>query len=149
MTEVTVRDAHLNDVDQITPLIGELGYPSSVEQVRRRLERLMASVHTRVMVAELDGTVAGLAVVEISHIIEHDRPICALRAIVTDERHRGRGIGATLIGAVEAEANAHQCLAVMLNSGNQRHGAHAFYERMGYQATGTRFVKWFSDRKGG
>jgi GNAT superfamily N-acetyltransferase len=143
MTEFTIRDARLDDADAITPLVGQLSASTTVEQVRQRLEPLLSNRHARVLVGELDGVVVGLAVAEISHLIEHDQPICSLRAIVIDERHRSQGIGARMLEAVECHAQAHRCAGVMLNAGNQRRRAHAFYERMGYAATGKRFIKWF------
>jgi GNAT superfamily N-acetyltransferase len=65
-------------------------------------------------------------------------------ALVVGKQHRGRGIGARLLDALEAEASSRGCLAVTLTSGNDRHEAHAFYERRGYEATGKRFAKGLS-----
>ena len=66
-------------------------------------------------------------------------------ALVVGEQHRGRGIGARLLDALEAEAALRGCLAVTLTSGDHRHEAHAFYERRGYEATGKRFAKSLSN----
>jgi N-acetylglutamate synthase-like GNAT family acetyltransferase len=40
MKEIQVRNAKLSDAESITFLINQLGYPTSVEQMKKRLESL-------------------------------------------------------------------------------------------------------------
>jgi hypothetical protein len=51
--------------------------------------------------------------------------------------------GALLLEVVERHLQPHRRAGVMPSAGNQRRGAHAFSERMGYAATGRRFIRWF------
>lgn len=56
---------------------------------------------------------------------------CELSNVWVDERHRGRGLGTSLLRAAEAEAAARGCLRIVLATHSFQ--APGFYERMGYQ----------------
>jgi GNAT superfamily N-acetyltransferase len=49
--------------------------------------------------------------------------------LVTDDGARSRGFGQQLLDWLKAEARAHGCGELHLDSGVQRHGAHRFYLR--------------------
>ncbi len=51
--------------------------------------------------------------------------------LVTDEAHRSRGIGRTMLRHLERKAQELQCDVLALDSGTQRNGAHRFYFREG------------------
>jgi ribosomal protein S18 acetylase RimI-like enzyme len=134
-----IRRANPEDAAGIAPLLDELGYPSTAAQVEARLAALPAG--ELVLVAELDGQVAGLAGLRVEPLIERDDPSGRLTALVVGSRWRGRGLGETLVRAVEEEARARGCERVVLSSGTHRDDAHGFYERVGYEVTGRRFAK--------
>jgi len=134
-----VRTARRADAAGIASLLDDLGYPSTAAQVEARLAALPPD--ELVLVAEVAGRLAGLAALRVEPLIERDEPVGRLAALVVAKRYRRRGVGATLVRAVEAEARARRCEFVVLNSGDRRSGAHAFYERLGYEATGRRFSK--------
>jgi len=142
---VEIREARTDDAAAVAALLGELGYPTSEEQAALRLERLREEPQTLVLVVEVDGAVAALGGIRSERPLEYDEPWARVIALVVGEQHRGRGIGARLLDALEAEASSRGCLAVALTSGNHRHEAHAFYERRGYEATGKRFAKGLSN----
>jgi GNAT superfamily N-acetyltransferase len=106
-----------------------------------RLERLRDEPQTLLLVVDIAGTVAALGGIRSEYPLEHGEPWARVIALVVGEQHRGRGIGAELLSALEAAATSRGCVAVVLNSGNHRHEAHSFYERCGYEATGKRFAK--------
>jgi GNAT superfamily N-acetyltransferase len=122
-------------------LIGQLGYPTSVEAVARRVERLRSSNADRLVVAELDGEVVGLASLHTSLSVEYDAPAAKLSAIVVDELHRRHGIAEALLVAMEAEARRRGCCLIFLTTAERRKDAHAFYRRSGFEETGRRFAK--------
>jgi GNAT superfamily N-acetyltransferase len=140
----TIRDARADDADAIAGLLGQLGYAADAGSVPARLERL-AIVGDRVLVAELDGRVAGLAHLQVTPTIEHDRPAGKIGALVVDEAARGQGLGRALVEAVESEARARGCGIVFLTTADHRDGAHGFYERVGLEYTGRRFAKTLED----
>jgi GNAT superfamily N-acetyltransferase len=122
-------------------VIGQLGYPTSVEAVARRMERLRSSNADRLVVAELDGEVVGLASLHTSLSVEYDAPAAKLSAIIVDELHRRRGIGEALVVAMEAEARQRGCSLIFLTTAERRKDAHPFYRRSGFEETCRRFAK--------
>jgi predicted N-acetyltransferase YhbS len=134
-----IRRATSADAAAIAPLLDELGYPSTAAQVEARLAALPAD--ELVLVAEVDGQVAALAGLRVERLLERDEPSGRLTALVVGSRWRGRGLGESLVRAVEEEARAHGCERVVLTSGNHRSEAHTFYGRLGYEPTGRRFAK--------
>jgi N-acetylglutamate synthase-like GNAT family acetyltransferase len=139
---LTIRDVRRGDARALACLIGQLGYQTSADSVVRRVERLRESEVDRLVVAELDGEVVGLASLHTSLSIEYDQPAAKLSAIVVDERHRRRGIGEALVAEMEAEASRRRCCLIFLTTAVRREDAHAFYQRIGFEETGKRFAKW-------
>jgi N-acetylglutamate synthase-like GNAT family acetyltransferase len=137
---VTIRDARFEDSAAIADLLGQLGYPTTVEAVEARLARL-ARVGDKVVVADLDGSIVGLASLRLSPSIEYDTPAGQLASLVVDEAHRRAGVGRALVEAMEAEARRLGCGALFLTTAAHRAGAHAFYERLGFEHTGRRYAK--------
>jgi len=64
-----------------------------------------------------------------------------LVVLIVDADHRGCGVGMRLLDAAETWAMGVAAAEIVLNSSTRRAGAHAFYEKRGYTATGIRFVK--------
>jgi GNAT superfamily N-acetyltransferase len=137
---LTIRDALPTDGEAIANLLGQLGYPAEAGAIGARLD-LLRIVGDRVVVAEADGSVVGLAQLHVSPSLEYDRPAAKLAALVVDESHRGEGIGRALVEAMEAEARTRGCVLLFLTTAARRKDAHVFYERVGLQETGKRFAK--------
>jgi GNAT superfamily N-acetyltransferase len=137
---VTIRDARPADSDAVAGLLGELGYPATVEAVHARLERL-GIVGDRVVVADSGEEVVGLAHLQVTPAIEHDRPAAKIGALIVAEAHRGEGIGRALVEALDAEARARGCALLFLTTSARRTDAHEFYRRVGLEETGKRFTK--------
>jgi GNAT superfamily N-acetyltransferase len=136
-----MREARTGDALRIAKLLGQLGYPSEEDAVRRRLERLAASDTDATWVAEDDGDLLGLVGIHVSHSLEYDGTVAKVSEIVVDEAHRGRGIGARLMEVAEDEARRRGCVLIFLTTAERRRDAHAFYRRLGYEETGRRFAK--------
>jgi ribosomal protein S18 acetylase RimI-like enzyme len=140
--DLTIRDARPGDARALAALIGQLGYPTSAAAVAGRVERLRSSADDRLVVAEVDGSIVGLAGLHTSLSVEYDEPAAKVSAIVVDERHRRRGIGEALVAEMEAEARRRGCCLIFLTTAERREDAHAFYRRIGFEETGRRFAKW-------
>ena len=125
-------------------LLTQLGYPSEPDAVDERLDRLRV-VGDRVVVAEVDGAVAGLAHLQVSPGIERERPSARIGALVVDEAHRGGGVGRALVQALEDEARLRGCELLYLTTSEHRDDAHAFYERVGLEHTGRRYSRTLSE----
>src|SRR5215216_623691 len=84
----------------LASLLDELGYPSEEGRIEARLARLTGNV----FVAEEDGSVVGFAAFHIVFLLERDRALCRLTALVVGEAARRRGLGRALVERVKAEA---------------------------------------------
>ena len=136
---LVIRDAGASDSSAIADLLTQLGYPSSADEVERRLGRLGPA--DRLFLAELDGEVAGLVGLHVSPAIEYGGDAAKVSALVVDERFRRRGVGEALMRAVEDEARARGCVILFLTTAERREDAHAFYRSIGLEETGRRFAK--------
>jgi GNAT superfamily N-acetyltransferase len=140
-SSVTVREAQSRDAAAIAALLGELDYPSSPAQAEARVERIARDPSTWLVVAEIEGELAGLATLHVQNLVERDHPGGELAAMVVGERFRRRGVGARLMQAIEEEARSRGCVNLVLNTAHRRSDAHAFYEALGYEHTGRRYAK--------
>jgi GNAT superfamily N-acetyltransferase len=122
-------------------LLGELGYPASEEQAAERIERIGDDPSTWLIVAELEGEVAGLGALHVQNLVERDDLGTEVAALVVADRFRRRGIGEALMNALEEEARARGSRYLVLNTAHRRADAHAFYEALGYEHTGRRYAK--------
>jgi GNAT superfamily N-acetyltransferase len=121
-------------------LATELGYPSTTAEVRRRLRRILKQPGHRVFVAEkLRVGVVGWAHVFVHALVEADT-FAEVGGLVVDKRERGGGIGKRLMKHIETWARARGAKAVSLRSNVIRKGAHAFYQKLGYQIIKTQFA---------
>jgi GNAT superfamily N-acetyltransferase len=142
--DLTIRDARLDDSARIAELLDQLGYPTDAGDVGPRLERL-AIVGDRVVIAELDGAAVGLAHLQVTPALEHERPVGKIGALVVAESARGRGVGRALVQAVADEARLRGCGVLYLTTAERRDDAHAFYEHVGFKHTGRRYGHTLSE----
>src|SRR5436190_6032091 len=142
--DLTIRDARPSDAEAIAGLLVQLGYPAEPAEVETRLDRLRI-VGDRIVVAEVDRTIAGLVHLQVSPAIERERPAAKIGALVVDEALRGQGIGRALLEAMEAEARLRGCELLYVTTAERRDDAHAFYERVGLEHTGRRYARTLSE----
>ena len=135
-----IRPAKLNDVEQIAPLVAELGYTSSVADVRERLVTLLASSTDMVYVAVDRGSqVVGWIEVATRMTLES-----GLRAeilgLVVASRARRKGVGLALVSAAEQWAATQGMTSIAVRSNMARLESHPFYEGAGYARKKTQHV---------
>jgi GNAT superfamily N-acetyltransferase len=145
-TAVAIRYARVEDAGGIADLLRELGYPNSVDFVRRKLRQLGQSDRDRVLVCTADSRVVGLASLHVLPLLHQEGNMCRATAVAVTEARRGQGIGRKLMQSAEAFARSNGCIRMEVTSGAQREGAHAFYGRLGYEGTSRRFVKVLSQQ---
>jgi ribosomal protein S18 acetylase RimI-like enzyme len=140
-SSVTVREAQPEDAPAVAVLLGELGYPSTAEQAAERIGRIADDPATWLIVAELDGEVAGLGVLHVQNLVERDEPGVEVAGLVVGKRFRRLGVGELLMDALEEEARTRGGKVIVLSTAHRRADAHAFYEALGYEHTGRRYAK--------
>lgn len=137
----TLRPPGDDDALPLARLITQLGYPTAPAQMHDRLQELQRRTDIAAIVAELSGTVVGMIGLMLARGFEFDGFQGEIVALVVDEAHRGGGIGRALVVAGEDWLRQRGARRVKINTSHVRTDAHRFYERMGYAATGLRFVK--------
>lgn len=140
---VVIREAHQQDISTLIILMEQLGYPTTEEAIKVRVEALQQHEDYQMFVAEVDEQVIGMIGLIRELRFERDGVHVRIGSLVVDEQHRGSGIGHSLIQAAEGWAGSVGAQAIALNSGNrdERAGAHQFYRKLGFEGLSTGFVK--------
>jgi GNAT superfamily N-acetyltransferase len=127
-----IREAQAPDHARMAELAGQLSYPSTPEEITRRLQGIRGSADAAVFVAEFEtGEIAGWIAVFVYRTVEADAR-AEVSGLVVDERFRSQRVGERLLARAEEWARENGCQAIGLRSNVIRERAHAFYERHGY-----------------
>jgi GNAT superfamily N-acetyltransferase len=126
-----IRFVSESDAEAAGRLIGELGYPLTREETKRRIAMVLQAVDHRTWVYEDDGAVVGI--LHAFHRPAFDNPPeVMVQALVVSGSHRSKGVGEALMRVAESWAHEMGCGSVSLYSRVDRDRAHQFYERLGY-----------------
>jgi GNAT superfamily N-acetyltransferase len=149
---VVARLARAKDAAPMAELATQLGYPTTLEQMRRRLAQVGRAEGHAVYVAVLDSQVVGWIHVSARPLVQVDRA-AEIEGLVVDEACRGRGIGRLLIRQIEQWAREKGCDTIYVRSNIIRERAHVFYQDLGYENIKTsltfRKTLWDDDRPEG
>jgi GNAT superfamily N-acetyltransferase len=128
---MAVRPARTEDAPALAVLAGQLGYPTSSEELSARLPEVAANPDAVILVAGERDDVRGWIHVELKRSLL--APLAAqVMGLVVDERRRSEGIGAALLAAGEAWARERGCRSMLVGTRVTRERAHRFYRRAGY-----------------
>jgi GNAT superfamily N-acetyltransferase len=136
-----IRPATAADAPALAPLMAELGYPTTPEEMAARLEILQGRADFATLVAEVDGAIAGMVGVTVSPSLYRSDLLGAIVALVVSSGFRGRGIAARLVDRGEQWLRDAGAPRATVNPSTHREDAHRLYARLGYEATGVRFSK--------
>jgi GNAT superfamily N-acetyltransferase len=144
---VIFRDARREDVPDIVAMLADdmLGAARETPAAREgdlddaywtAFEQVQADPRTRIIVAEIDGRLAGtLQLTLIPGLSRHGALRAQVEAVRVAASQRGHGLGQAMIGWAIEEARAAGCGLVQLTSDKQRPDAIRFYESLGFTAT--------------
>jgi GNAT superfamily N-acetyltransferase len=128
-----IRTPQPADYARMAEFAGQLSYPSTAEEIARRLDPMERSAEQAVFVAQLSsGELAGWIAVFLYRCVETDVR-AEVSGLVVDERQRSKGIGQRLLERAEEWAREKGCGMIGLRSNVIRGRAHTFYERQGYE----------------
>ncbi len=127
-----MRPMRAADMATVTDLCHQLGYPQDEAAVAGRFELLDGRAEHTLLVAEVDGAVAGWIHAFEFVLLEEERSV-EVGGLVVAEAHRNRGVGKALLGAAERWAAERGVGMVWLRSRDSRQDAHRFYLREGYE----------------
>jgi len=141
-SDLLIRPAEGRDAPALAELMGELGYPITLEDMRDRLNFVASSAADALLVADSGGRVVGLIGVQVSDFVHRVARYGRITALVVAAGYRRRGVAAALLKHTEAFLAARGIADVHVDAGSHRkEEAHRFYEAQGYAATGVRFTK--------
>ena len=139
-----IRDAELNDAPELAALMCELGYETKRTEMETRLDLILSNPACKTFVAVMEGSVCGMIGTLTYPSYEHNDPSGRILALVISSAARRRGIGRALIATAEKDFARRGIRRVALNTQLAREDAHKFYESLGYERNGWRFVKQLS-----
>ncbi len=135
---VRLRPPLPTDAPALAALAGELGYPSSPEELLGRLAALHPTDAAVIVSTDASDVPTGWCHVEMFRTLVE--PLSALIVgLVIGEGHRSEGIGAQLLEAAERWAQARGCRRLVVATRITRERAHRFYARQGYTVNKTSY----------
>ena len=137
---IEIRPATAADAPALADLLGHLGYPADALDLPARLDRLRAAGDDA-LIALGDGAALGLATVHARAVLHSATPVAQLTALVVSPAARGRGVGRALVAVAERWARDHGATRLVVTTALHRAEAPLFYERLGFDHTGRRYVK--------
>ena len=142
--KLIIRDAKIDDVEELASLMNELGYSTSVSEMTARMKPVFVHPDYKTIVAVLNEKVVGMAGLYKGLFYENNGQYMRIAAFVVKQSRREQGIGKLLIGAAEAWAVTQAINTVVISSRNrdERRAAHAFYQKMGYAIKSSGFIKY-------
>jgi len=140
---IHIRPYRRSDLSDVLGLMNALGYPTQLDKLETRMERMEKLPHYCTYMAELDHEVAGMMGLRIVYAYELEEPVAQISLLVTSQKHRGQGVGKALVAFAERWAVQSGACSLMLTSGikPEREAAHRFYSHAGFAVNGYRFVK--------
>lgn len=139
-----IRPAHLDhDLDALTELTTQLGYPIKPEHLKDRIENLQKDPKYTTWVAEYQNQIIGYVGLIEQFTWQYDGEILVIQAFVIDNKYRGQGLGKLFIQEIEKMALNKNIKNLFLDSGNrpERIDAHEFYKKIGFEVKSLGFKK--------
>ena len=138
---IEVRPCSPADAAAVSALLTDLGYEVSAAAATERVQRLSATGADPTFLAYENSQPLGLIALHRCEMIQYDRPVVRITALVVDHHSRRRGIGRLLIEYALGWADQAGCRLVELTSALDRAEAHAFYRNLGFEPSSLRFRK--------
>ena len=135
------RDARREDVPSIVALLADdmLGAGREAElddAYWTAFDQIAADTSNRLIVAEIDGQVAGtLQLTLLPGLSRHGMLRAQIEAVRVAAWQRGQGLGRAMIEWAIEQARGHGCGLVQLTSDKRRPDAIRFYEALGFTAS--------------
>lgn len=131
--ELKIRRAKTQDAARLRELTGQLGYPATLVEIRKRMQGIRSTTQHSLFVAETkDAGVIGWIHVGKQPLLEAEI-VAQINGLVVADEHRSLGVGAQLLVAAEDWARKHGCKGMVVRSNVIRERAHQFYERNGFE----------------
>ncbi len=140
MQNIKIRPAGEMDIERMSCLLSQLfsietDFVPDDEKQRQGLRQLLATPDARILVAEGQGDIVGMATLQVLVSTAEGGPVGLVEDVVVDRDWRGRGVGSALLHHLTrwAEENRLSRLQLAMDSGNS--AASGFYKRNGWNGT--------------
>lgn len=136
-----IREVREEDIAAIASLITVLGYQTTAEEMRNRMQRIVGDPQYLTLVAT-DGTrVVGVLGLAFGLYYEYSGSYARIVALSVTPDMQGKGIGSKLVAAAEEIARSRGAITCIVNSGLHREQTHKFYESLGFSWRSKAFYK--------
>jgi len=139
--DLRIGDAELFDAAELAALVCELGYETTIAEMESRLVSILRDPRYKTLVARKDDKICGMIGTFSASSYLHNDLSGRIIALVVSTDSRRCGIGAELVAAAEKDFAQRGIKRVTLTTRFEREEAHQFYEKLGYEQNGWRFVK--------
>ena len=142
-TDRKIRDAEAADLPSLAELMNELGYATSVADMKIRFQNISNHADYKTLIALEGHEIVGMVGVTKNYSYEQNGIFARVVALVTKSAYRRSGVGKCLIEAAENWAREIGAAKLLVNCGNreERTTAHSFYKNFGYEIKSSGYVK--------
>jgi len=132
---ISIQFAAVSDLISLAKLFIELvGGKTDISKMREQFVFMESNPDYIVLVAkEGNGAVGSVMGIICHDLVGNCNPFMVVENVIVSSAHRGKGIGRRLMERIEEIAVEKSCDYIMFVSGNDRKGAHGFYESIGYR----------------
>jgi len=143
-----IRDATESDLPAILRILAESGIDGgesfTLDEAREHFARIRTRPGFRLLVADIDGEVAGTYVLQIMEKLgKRGTPAGIVEDVAVLPARHGQGIGRAMMEHAREACRAAGCYKVALSSNVKREDAHRFYDSLGFERHGFSFVTRF------
>ncbi|MCX6632573.1 MAG: GNAT family N-acetyltransferase [Candidatus Solibacter sp.] len=148
MTQVEIRDASEDDLPAVLRILAESGIDGgesfTQEEAREHFARIRRRPGFRLLVAEVDGEIAGTYVLQIMEKLgKRGTPAGVVEDVAVLPSRQGQGIGRAMMEHAQDACRRAGCYKLALSSNLRREDAHRFYDSLGFERHGFSFVTRF------
>ncbi len=139
MMNIKIRKVAMSDVKCLSPLITQLGYPTTEENLIARIALYQHSDTDRAWIALDDAqNIVGCIAVHCYDLFHSTERYGRIVSLVVQQSLRRMGIGRRLIARAEYYASQKNCSALELSCSLKRTklGSQDFYDSLGYKNDG-------------
>ncbi|NNF04950.1 MAG: GNAT family N-acetyltransferase [Rhodothermales bacterium] len=140
---IRIRRARPDDAPLLVPLLDEVGFPATPDEISERLQTL-SGPDDHVFVAAGTHNIAGVATLHFTPALHRPVPVGRITLLVVAKPHRLSGIGSMLVQACEKETAAAGGSIIEVISNLRYAEAHDFYRRLGFEYTSRKFKKYIA-----
>ena len=148
MANVEIRDASQDDLPAVLRILAESGIDGgesfTLEEARRHFERLRQRPGFRLLVAAVEGEIAGTySLLIMDKLGKRGTPAGVVEDVAVLPSRQGQGIGRAMMEHARDACRRAGCYKLALSSNLRREDAHRFYDSLGFERHGFSFVTRF------